>query len=76
MANNNWSPDLQTWIDILNTPMSTLKKLSTSFTKAQMSTVNMNGEELVCHREALRLIETDLHFATRNVAEVQDNDDE
>jgi hypothetical protein len=54
--------------------MFTLKKLSTSFSKAQMwkqynklrgrSTVNMNGEELTSHREALRLIEKDLQFAT------------
>jgi hypothetical protein len=66
--------------------MSTLKKLSTSFTKAQMwkqynkfwnrSTVNMDDEELTSHREALRLIEKDLHFATRNVAEVQNEGDE
>jgi hypothetical protein len=54
--------------------MSTLKKLRTSFTNAQMwkqynklrdrSTVNMDDEELASHREALRLIEKDLHFAT------------
>jgi hypothetical protein len=60
--------------------MSTLKKLSTSFIKAQMwkqynklrdrSTANMDAEELASHRETLRLIETDLHFATRNAAEV------
>jgi hypothetical protein len=60
--------------------MSTLKKLSTSFIKAQMwkqynklrdrSTENMDAEELASHRETLRLIETDLHFATRNAAEV------
>jgi hypothetical protein len=60
--------------------MSNLKKLSTSFTKTQMwkqynklwnrSTVNMDDEELTSHREALRLIENDLHFTTRNVAEV------
>jgi hypothetical protein len=30
---------------------------------------------LVVHQEVLRLIETDLHFATRNAAEVQDKDD-
>jgi hypothetical protein len=66
--------------------MSTLKKLSTSFTKAQMwkqynkfrnrSTMNMDDEELMSHREDLRLIEKDLHFATRNVAEVQNEGDE
>jgi hypothetical protein len=54
--------------------MSTLKKLSISFTKAQMwkqynklrdrSTANMDAEELTSYREALRLIETDLHFVT------------
>jgi hypothetical protein len=64
------------WVDIFNTPMSTLKKLSTSFTKAQMSTANMDAKQLVTHRETLRLIEMDLHFATRNAAEVQDDDDE
>jgi hypothetical protein len=36
----------------------------------------MDTEELMSHQEALRLIETDLHFATRNAAEVQDKDDE
>jgi hypothetical protein len=66
--------------------MSTLKKLSTSFIKAQIwkqynkfrdcSTANMDVEELMIHRETLRLIETDLHFATRNATEVQDEDDE
>jgi hypothetical protein len=66
--------------------MSTLKKLSTSFTKVQIgkrynklrdcSTANMDNEELTCHREALGLIEKDLQFTTRNVAEVQDEDDE
>jgi hypothetical protein len=40
------------------------------------STANVDTEELVSHREALRLIETDLHFVTRNAAEVQDEDDE
>jgi hypothetical protein len=33
------------------------------------STANMDAEELVSYQEALRLIETDLHFATRNVAD-------
>jgi hypothetical protein len=71
---------------IIGDIMSTLKKLSTSFTKAQMwkqynkfrnrSTVNMDDEELTSHRETLRLIEKDLHFATRNVAEVQNEGDE
>jgi hypothetical protein len=66
--------------------MSTLKKLSTSFTKVQMwkqynklqdcSTVNMDDEELVSHRESLRLIEKGLQFVTLNAAEVQDEDDE
>jgi hypothetical protein len=50
--------------------MSTIKKLNTSFAKAQMwkqynklcdrSTVNMDDETLESHREALRLIERDL----------------
>jgi hypothetical protein len=66
--------------------MSTLKKLSTSFAKPQMwkqynklwdrSTVNMDEEQLESHHKALRLIKRDLQFATRNVAEVQDEDDE
>jgi hypothetical protein len=40
------------------------------------STANMDDEELMSHREALRLIENDLHFSTRNAAKVQDEDDE
>jgi hypothetical protein len=66
--------------------MSTLKKLDTSFTRAQMwkqynklcevSTVDMDAEELMGHREALRLIKKDLNFATKNTVEVQDEDDE
>jgi hypothetical protein len=54
--------------------MSTLKKLSTSFTKMQMwkqynklqdrSTMNMDGETLASYRETLRLIERDLQFTT------------
>jgi hypothetical protein len=66
--------------------MSTLKKLDTSFTRVQtwkqykklhaVNTVDMDAEELTSHREALRLIKKDLNFATQNVAEVQDEDDE
>jgi hypothetical protein len=66
--------------------MSTLKKLDTSFTRAQMwkqynklrvaNTTDMDTEELMTHREALRLIKKDLNFATQNAAEVQDEDDE
>jgi hypothetical protein len=66
--------------------MSTLKKLGTSFTRAQMwkqynelreaNTTDMDAEELVSHREALRLIKKDLNFTTQNAAEVQDEDDE
>jgi hypothetical protein len=66
--------------------MSTLKKLDTSFTRAQMwkqynklcevSTVDMYVEELMGHQEALRLIKNDLNFATKNTVEVQDEDDE
>jgi hypothetical protein len=33
------------------------------------SIANMDAEELASYQEALRLIETDLHFATRNVAD-------
>jgi hypothetical protein len=66
--------------------LSTLKKLDTSFTRAQMrkqynklhtaNTADMDAEELVTHREALRLIKKDLNFATQNATEVQDEDDE
>jgi hypothetical protein len=54
--------------------MSTLKKLCTSFTRSQMckhynklreaNTSDLDAEELVSHREALRLIKNDLNFAT------------
>jgi hypothetical protein len=66
--------------------MSNLKKLDTSLSRAQMwnqynklrkaNTVNMDAEELMTHREALRLIKNDLNFVTQNTAEVQDEDDE
>jgi hypothetical protein len=66
--------------------MSTLKKLDTSFTRSQMwkqynklreaNTSDLDAEELVSHREALRLIKNDLNFATQNATEVQDKDDE
>jgi hypothetical protein len=66
--------------------MSILKKLATLFNRAQMwkqhnklHTVNityMDAEELVTHREVLRLIKKDINFATQNVVEVQDEDDE
>jgi hypothetical protein len=66
--------------------MSTLKKLDTSFTRAQMwkqynklcevNIADMDVDELTSHREALRLIKKDLNFATQNAAEVQDEDDE
>jgi hypothetical protein len=66
--------------------MSTLKKLSTSFTRAHMwkqynklreaNTADMDAKELTSHQEALRLIKKDLNFATKNTAEVQDKDDE
>jgi hypothetical protein len=64
--------------------MSTLKKLDTSFTRAQMwkqynklrtaNTADMDTEELMTHRETLRLIKNDINFATQNVTEVQDED--
>jgi hypothetical protein len=66
--------------------ISTLKKLGTSFTMAQMwkqynklrtvNTADMDAEELTTYREALRLIKNDLNFATQNAADVQDGDDE
>jgi hypothetical protein len=66
--------------------ISTLKKLDTSFTRAQMwkqydklrevNTADMNVEELMSHREALKLIKNDLNFATQNAAGVHDEDDE
>jgi hypothetical protein len=39
-------------------------------------TMNMDEETLMSHHEALRLIESDLQFATRDAVEVQDEDDE
>jgi hypothetical protein len=66
--------------------MSTLKKLDTSFTRAQIwkqynklcepNTVDMDTEELASHQEVLRLIKNDLNLATQNTIEVQDEDDE
>jgi hypothetical protein len=65
--------------------ISTLKKLDTSFTRAQIwkqhnklraaNTTDMDAEELTTHREALRLIKNNLNFATQNAAEVQDDDE-
>jgi hypothetical protein len=40
------------------------------------NTADMDAEELMTHREALRLMKKDLNFATQNAAEVQDEDDE
>jgi hypothetical protein len=40
------------------------------------NTADMDAEELVTHQETLRLIKKDLNFATQNVVEVQDEDDE
>jgi hypothetical protein len=37
--------------------------------------VNMDDEELASHREALRLIENDLHFTIQNAAEVDEDDE-
>jgi hypothetical protein len=66
--------------------MSTLNKLDTSFTIAQMwkqynklrtaNTVDIDVEELVTHQEALRLIRKDLNFVTQNTTEVQHKYDE
>jgi hypothetical protein len=36
----------------------------------------MDTEELMTHRETLRFIKNDINFATQNVTEVQDEDDE
>jgi hypothetical protein len=36
----------------------------------------MDDESLVSHREALRPIERDLQFVTRNAMDVQNEDDE
>jgi hypothetical protein len=36
----------------------------------------MDAEELMTRREALRLIENDLNFATQNMTEVQDEDEQ
>jgi hypothetical protein len=66
--------------------MSILKKLGTSFIRAQIwkqynklheaNTMDMDTEELMSHWEALRLIKKDLNFTTQNATEVQDEDDE
>jgi hypothetical protein len=66
--------------------MSTLKKLGTSFIRAQIwkqysklheaNTMDMDTEELTSHWETLRLIKKDLNFVTQNATEVQDEDDE
>jgi hypothetical protein len=79
---NNQSGSSSTMGDI----MSILKKLGTSFIRAQMwkqynklrevNTADMDAEKLASHREALRLIKNDLNFVTQNAAEVQDEDDE
>jgi hypothetical protein len=60
--------------------MSTLKKLGTSFTSAQMwkqynklcevNTADMDVKELMNYWEALRLIKKDLNFATKNAIEI------
>jgi hypothetical protein len=42
----------------------------------EANTADMDAEELVSHREALRLIKNGLNFATQNATEVQDEDDE
>jgi hypothetical protein len=36
----------------------------------------MDAEELMTRREALRLIENDLNFATQNTTDVQDEDEQ
>jgi hypothetical protein len=41
-----------------------------------MNITDMDAEELVSHRKVLRLIKKNLNFATQNVAEVQDEDNE
>jgi hypothetical protein len=61
--------------------MSTVNKLVISFNMAQMwkqynklhevNTVDMDVEELVSHRDALRLIKKDLNFITKNAMEVK-----
>jgi hypothetical protein len=63
---------------VMDCIMSTLKKLCTSFTRAQMwkqynklrtvNTADMDAEELATHRVALRLIKNDLNFAIKNAA--------
>jgi hypothetical protein len=40
------------------------------------SIANMDVEESTSHQEAMRLIETNLHFITRNTTEVHDEDNE
>jgi hypothetical protein len=66
--------------------MTTLKKLSTSFVKAQLwkqwnklkdrSTMNMDEDELKNHCLALKLLEKDLNFAKAAAHEEEDVDEE
>jgi hypothetical protein len=66
--------------------MSPVKKLVTSFIRTHMwkqynklrktNTTDMYAEELISHRETLRVIKKDFNFATQNAAEVQGEDDE
>jgi hypothetical protein len=47
------------------------------YNKLRMTnTVDMDIEELVSHRETLRLIKNDLNFTTQNTAEFYNEDDE
>jgi hypothetical protein len=65
---------------VMGSIISTLKKLGTSFTRAQMwkqynklhevNTTDMNVDELMSHWKALRLIKKDLNFTTQNAVEV------
>jgi hypothetical protein len=65
---------------VIDDIMSTLEKLGTSFSRAQMwkqynklctmNTIDMDVEELMTHWETLRFIKKDINFATQNVMEV------
>jgi hypothetical protein len=66
--------------------LSTLKKISTSFAKLQLwkqwnklnehSTTNMDEDELMNHRLALKLIKKDLNFVEATAEEEEDMNEE
>jgi hypothetical protein len=73
-------------LSVVGDIISTLKKLSAPFTKAQLckqhnklkdrSTANMNKDQLESHCETQKFIQSDIQFAQRNTVDVEDEDDE